>query len=1034
MPPLNLISEPRPGLPTSLEGLRGKQYWRSLQELADPEGFAKALEQEREHEHEHSELEALRDNPVSRRQFLSLMGASLALAGLAGCTKPPTVKIMPYVRQPEELIPGRPLFYATAFPLSGRAIGLLVETHEGRPTKIEGNPDHPASLGATDAFAQASILTMYDPDRSRKVTHFGQITSWQAVIKAIAMDMQRPRDGAGLRILTEKISSPTLLSQLSQLLKKFPKARWHEFEPAGSQTVSDGVRTIFGEEVSVYHDFRKADVVLSIDADFLSCGPGHLRYVRDFTDWRRVRRQDLRMNRLYAVESTPTNTGAVADHRLPLRPTEIEAFTRSLAAQLGVISGPQGNGRFGTWNLNALAEDLKRHRGTSLVLAGNEQPRSVQLLAHAMNQTLGNIGKTVIITDPVETDLIERKVLNRPNSLEELLQDMRSGLVEVLLILGGNPAFTAPVDYDFAAALLDLSRRKDVFTAHLSLYEDETSRLCQWHLPETHYLETWSDARAYDGTATIMQPMIAPLYDGRSAHEALALFANAVEQPGHDIVKSYWRRFWENQVRSGDFETFWQRSLHNGVVADTKLPNRDKVTFQKDWAKNLGTAPAAQGYEIVFRTDPAIYDGRFANNGWLQEWPKPLTRLTWDNAVLMSPATAALLGLRQQKGNEGGPVGWHSGEHGEVIAPLVRIRYQGREIVGPAWMLPGHPDGSFTIHLGYGRTRAGKVGTGVGFNAYSLRTAQAPWQGTGVTVEATGEHQVLAGTQQHFLMENRRLVRSATLEEYRADPDFAKEKADAKKPLTLYPGFDYSPPKHRWGMSIDLTTCTGCGACVVACQAENNIPVVGKDQVIRGREMHWLRIDRYYEGPVENPHTFFEPVPCQQCETAPCELVCPVHATVHSDDGLNDMVYNRCVGTRYCSNNCPYKVRRFNFLQYADYTTESLKLLYNPDVTVRSRGVMEKCTYCVQRIREAEIDAEKRKVNGEPVAHFDIQTACQQACPARAIIFGDINDEQSEVHKLKEETRDYGLFAELGTLPRTTYLAALKNPNPDLER
>jgi MoCo/4Fe-4S cofactor protein with predicted Tat translocation signal len=1031
MPPLRTNERLQPE-PAALEGLRGKRYWRTLQELADPEGFAKAFQ----HEHDDHDEPAENWHPcMNRRQFLSLMGASMALAGLAGCTKPPLVKIMPYIRQPEELILGRPLFYATAFPLSGMAIGLLVETHEGRPTKVEGNPDHPASLGATDVYAQASILTMYDPDRSRIVSHLGRIASWADVSHAIhqVMGKQRASDGAGLRILSERIASPTLRAQLSQLLTKLPNARWHEFEPSASPDERAGIRAVFGDNADVHYDFSKADVVLSVDADFLSSGPGHLRYVRDFTDRRRVRANELHMNRLYAVESTPTNTGAVADHRLPLRPSEIEVFSRTLAAQVGAFSGAKGEDHFKGWNLTALVQDLQQHRGTSLVVAGAEQPALVQALAQAMNHALGNIGKTVFVTDSVETDPIERKLLQRPGTLEQLLSDMRDGQVQALLILGGNPAYTAPADYDFGSALLDLSKKNEAFTAHLSLYEDETSRLCQWHLPEAHYLEAWSDARAYEGTATIMQPMIAPLYEGRSAHEVLVLFANSTEQPGHDIVKDYWRRYWDTRVRSGNFETFWQRSLHNGLVADTKIAIREKVEIQDDWTRSLGEPQSVHGTEIIFRQDPAVYDGRFANNGWLQEWPKPLTRLTWDNAVLMSPAMAAQLGLHERKGNEGGPAGWRGGEHGEVIAPLVRIRYQGREIVGPGWMMPGHPDGCFTVHLGYGRTRSGKVGTGVGFNAYALRTAEALWHGDNATLEPTGERQVLAATQQHYLMENRRLVRSATLDEYRADPTFAKEKEDAKKPLTLYPGYDYSPPKHRWGMAIDLTTCTGCGACVVACQAENNIPVVGKEEVVRGREMHWLRIDRYYEGPVDNPHTFFEPVPCMQCETAPCELVCPVHATVHSDDGLNDMTYNRCVGTRYCSNNCPYKVRRFNFLQYADYTTESLNLLYNPDVTVRSRGVMEKCTYCVQRIREAEIDAEKGMVNGRPIKHFDVQTACQQACPARAIIFGDINDTQSEVRKMKDEPRDYGLLSDLGTLPRTTYLAALKNPNPNLE-
>jgi molybdopterin-containing oxidoreductase family iron-sulfur binding subunit len=617
-------------------------------------------------------------------------------------------------------------------------------------------------------------------------------------------------------------------------------------------------------------------------------------------------------------------------------------------------------------------------------------------------------------------------------SLRELVEDMDAGRVEMLVILAGNPVFTAPADFRFAERL-----RKVPLRVHLSLYQDETSRQCQWHLPEAHYLEAWSDARAFEGTATIVQPLIAPLYHGRSAHEFLSVLTSQLRTPGHDIVRDSWYRHWQEHGHPGSFEEFWQTALHDGVVAGTQLP-AEPVALKSGWEQHL-QAPAAtagQGYELVFQADPTIYDGRFANNGWLQELPKPITKLTWENAALMSPATARELGV-----NLGSYA--HGGEHGGYHPDVVELRLQERTVLAPVWIMPGHADRSITVYLGHGRDFAGNVGgtNGVrlGFNAYELRTSERPWFASGLTIRKTGDRALVACTQQHHLMENREVVRAGTLERYHEHPAFAsaKEREEerqlsrvARKPLTLYEPHDYSPPKNKWGMVIDLTTCTGCSACVVACQAENNIPVVGKQQVAAGREMHWLRVDRYTGGPADNPTEFhFQPVPCMHCENAPCEYVCPVEATVHSAEGLNDMVYQRCVGTRFCSNNCPYKVRRFNFFAYADYATASLRQQYNPDVTVRSRGVMEKCSYCVQRIRHAEIDAE---VEGRPIADGEILTACQAACPAEAIVFGDINDVKSKVKQWKELPLHYALLADLNTEPRTTYLAAVRNPNPEL--
>ena len=994
-----------------LAGLEGRAYWRGLEELAGSEAVRSWLEREFP-----SQLGSWLD-PFGRRDFLKFMGASLALAGLAGCSSaaaPTDEKIVPYVRQPEELVPGRPLFYATAFPLGGFGMGILVESHEGRPTKVEGNPQHPASLGATDAFGQASVLDLYDPDRSQAVKRTGLISSWDAFFTALGaeLDLQQSHQGAGLRILTETVTSPTLAQQLRDFLAQFPAARWHQYEPAGRDNARAGARLAFGQPVASQYRFDQAEVVLALDADFLATGPGRVRYARDFAARRRVQPERGTMNRLYVVESTPSITGSVADHRLPLRPDEVEEFARAVAQGLGVEAGAgPASGLRAKW-IAAVVRDLQQHRGQGLVLAGDQQPPPVHALAHSMNAILGNAGSTVFYTDPVEASPV-----GHLESLRALVADMEAGLVDVLLILGGNPVYTAPADLHFGDRMAKVGLR-----VHLGLYEDETSALCHWHLPAAHFLESWSDIRAHDGTVTILQPLIAPLYAGRSAHEVLAGLLGQ-SAPGHDIVQGTWKQ----QHPGADFDQFWREALHDGIVAGTALPAKT-LSLQKGFAvpaAQPASAPtgSAGSLEILFRPDYTVHDGRFANNGWLQELPKPLSKLTWDNAALMSPATAERLGLSHR-------VGWTGGEHGQVYTDVVELAYRGRTVRAPVWILPGHADDCVTVHLGYGRTRAGRVGTGTGFNGYALQTSERPWGGPGLEIRKTGEEYLLAGTQFHFQIEGRQLLRSGTQAQYRKDPTFAKKLTPQTPPsLTMYPGFPYNG--YAWGMSIDLSACIGCNACVVACQAENNIPVVGKDQVSRGREMHWIRIDRYYAGDLANPTTAYQPVPCQQCENAPCELVCPVGATNHSAEGLNDMVYNRCVGTRYCSNNCPYKVRRFNFYRFQDFETPSLKLQRNPDVTVRSRGVMEKCTYCVQRINKGKIHAEEA---GREVRDGEIQTACQQVCPTQAIVFGNLNDPNSGVAHLKAEPRDYSMLTDfLNTRPRTTYLARLRNPNPDLD-
>jgi MoCo/4Fe-4S cofactor protein with predicted Tat translocation signal len=984
-----------------------RPVWRTLEERANDPAF-----QERLYNEFPSEIEAITD-PVARRTFLRLMGASLALAGVTACTRQPAETIVPYVRQPEDLIPGKPLFYATAMVLGGVATGLLVESHEGRPTKIEGNPLHPGSLGASDIFAQAAILGLYDPDRSQTLTNLGDIRPWSAFLGAIraALAAQLPLKGAGVRILTESVSSPTLAAQIRDLLARFPSAKWHQWDPASRENARAGSRLAFGEYVDTLYRFDQADVVLSLDADFLASGPVSLRYARDFSARRRPE-QAARMNRLYAIESMPTPTGARADHRLALKPSAIEQAAHDIAAALGVgplrSGGSGGSGGF----VEAVVKDLLAHRGASLVVAGDYQPAAVHALAHAMNSVLGNAGKTVVYTQPVEAEPV-----HQPDSLRTLAADMKAGTVDLLVIIGGNPVYTAPADVAFADAMDKVQLR-----VHVSLYEDETSERCHWQIPETHFLEAWSDARAYDGTVSIVQPLIAPLYGSKSAHEVLAAMSDRPERTPYDLVREFWK------VNPKD-DSEWRRWLHDGVVADSALPPKH-VTLVSRFDSAIRNPRSAirdpqsaiqNGLEIAFRNDPCVLDGRFANNAWLQELPKPITKTTWDNAVFVSPATAARLHGSVSPSAQGG-------EHGQIVCDVVELRYRGRTSRGAIFPVVGHPDECVTVHLGYGRTRAGRVGTGAGFNANAIRTTEALWSGTGVEVVRTGDRFSLACTQYHHLMEGRGLVRAVTRDEYVRDPKSVHE-GDETPPrtITLYPEYKYEG--YKWGMAIDVNSCVGCNACVVGCQSENNIPVVGKDQVLRGREMHWLRIDTYYRGPVDHPETYFQPVPCMHCENAPCEVVCPVAATVHSHEGLNDMVYNRCVGTRYCSNNCPYKVRRFNFLLYQDWDTPSLKLGRNPNVTVRSRGVMEKCTYCVQRINAAKIDSEKED---RRVRDGEIKTACQQACPADAIVFGDLNDPNSRVARLKSEERNYSLLGELNTRPRTTYLAAVRNVNPEL--
>ncbi len=987
-----------------LAGAEGPTYWRSLSELARTPEFEEALHREL------PRFAAEWPQGLSRRGFLELSAASLALAGLTACTRQPSEAIVPYVKAPEDIVLGRPLYYATSYELSGHGFGLLAEAHEGRPTKLEGNPDHPASQGATDVFAQAEILALYDPDRSQTVTHLERITTWSAFVDALKARQTAlaALNGDGLRILTPTVGSPTLGAQLAQLAAKYPKAVWHQWEAAGRHSARAAAQRAFGTAADTRYDLSQADVIVALESDFLTAGADWVRHARDFARRRRVS-DDLaqaEMSRFYCAEASPSASGALADHRLAVPPAGVLAVAASLAAELGVAGAsaaalaawPQA----AAW-VKAAAADLAAHRGRSLVIAGEHAAPALHVLAHAINQALGNVGTTVVHSEPVEA-----RAEDQFASIRQLADDLRAGKVDTLLILGGNPVYDAPVEVDFPSAIT-----KANFSAHLSLYADETSRYCQWHLPACHFLESWGDTRSSDGTIAPIQPLIAPLYDGHTASQVLALFGDVADATPYELVRETWKQ--GPLAAAPDFEAAWRRALHDGVLPATALAAK-AVSVAPAAVAEACAAADASGFTLLLRPDPSLYDGRYANNGWLQELPKPLSKITWDNALLVSPRDAAELGLR--------PEG------------KARVAVNGKSLEVPVWVLPGHAAGCATLHLGFGRQLAGRVGNGVGVDAYPLRTAASPWALPGARVEAVAGSYKLASTQEHWDLEiqseqagKRHLVRHATLAELKTNPEVIQQQGH---PAPAADDSMFSPHPYNgysWGLTVDLSACVGCNACVVACQSENNIPVVGKEQVGMGREMHWIRIDRYYQGSLDDPSVHHQPVMCQHCELAPCEVVCPVAATVHGPEGLNEMVYNRCVGTRYCLNNCPYKVRRFNFFLYSDFTTEVARLGRNPNVTVRSRGVMEKCTFCVQRINAARIDAKREN---RQIQDGQVRTACQQACPAEAISFGNLNDPKAAINGKKASRLNYGLLADLGTRPRTTYLAKLSNPNPAL--
>lgn len=1026
---------------------RGANYWRTLEEWADTDDFKAAVAREYpEHAPEWTD-------ETTRRKFLKLMSASLALAGLHGCNaNQPHEEIVPYVNQPEGLVPGKPQYYATAMPANGYGLGLLVESHSGRPTKIEGNPKHPSvpraagrdddfRTGATDVFAQASALQLYDPDRSQSVAFHGQLRPWSSFVTELRVELEKlaGRQGRGLRILTSRTTSPTELAKLAAVRKAYPESKLHQFEPDGFDAVQEATRLAFGERLLPSLQLESADIVVSLDADFLTTGPDWLRNAREFTNRRRllpggdVQADTRSMNRLYAIESTPTLTGAQAEHRLLRRPSEIHSIVTTLAERFGVLQ-PSTVSRiedeYTQKFVDVLVSDLQEHKGRCVLVAGTQHPPELQAVVFAINASLGNVGKTIELRKPFDQPPEGESF----GTLADLTKDMRAGDVSAVIVLGANPVYSAPADVDFSAALA-----KVPFRVHLGLYFDETARLCDWHIPQAHFLESWGDVRAYDGTASLIQPLIAPLFNGKTASELLATLLDESAVTGHEILKNHWQQ--QDQLSEADFKKFWLEGLHDGVLADTaaevvtasvqagfaELPQVHKLTG--------GAAGNTDDWQLVFRPDPTIGNGEWANNGWLQELPKPFTKLTWDNAALMSPHDAETLGVRD----------------GDVV----KIEVGDNTIDMPVFRLPHQPAKTITLHLGYGRVFPGRVGNDLGVNVNPLRTTEQPWFATANAVTATGERKLLATTQNHHMMEGRELIKVGTADElaehsgeHDEQPAFMKShhagpEADGPLP-SMYPEPD--PNEIRWGMVIDQSACLGCSACTIACQSENNIPVVGKEEVARGREMHWIRIDAYYGG---DPHhgddhagdgeahaepsseAYHQPVPCMHCEYAPCEPVCPVHATTHSPEGVNEMTYNRCIGTRYCANNCPYKVRRFNFFEYTEPVAEQplMQLLQNPDVTVRSRGVMEKCTYCIQRIQGAKIHAE---VADQPLQDGDVVTACQSVCPTQAIVFGNLGDADSRVSRANESPLTYGLLEHLNTRPRTRYGAVVRNPHPQL--
>jgi molybdopterin-containing oxidoreductase family iron-sulfur binding subunit len=923
---------------------------------------------------------------IDRRAALKLLSGGLALT-LGSCGKP-AEEIVPYVDMPERLTPGEPLKFATTLALSGYGRGVLATSIDGRPIKIEGNPRHPASLGATDLFAEAEIMGLYDPDRAKAPRHNDDIATWDAFAGVLRAQLEREqaRRGVGLRIVTGRVTSPTLLRQIGDLLRQFPEARWYAYEALSVDNVADGSVLAYGKRLTSLPRIADAAVMLTLDDDPLGPGPRQIANAHAFAQ--RRQRQAQPFLRLYAIEPDWTLTGAAADHRLALHPNVIGNVALAIAAALQGQDGanlPPAAAKFA----QACAADLKANSGRALITVGPRQPAPVHALAHWLNAQL---------KAPVDWIApVEGNPLGDRQGLQALSRDFDRGAVETLLIVDANPAYDTPAELKLA----DRIKAVD-FSAHLGRHDDETGAVCQWQLPLSHALESWSDLRAFDGTASIVQPLIRPLYDSRDAHAVLAMLAGDVAPSPYDLVRQTWR-----PQAADNFEAWWKRALHDGVIANSAAP---PVAVGTPKRPDLKPAAVRENLSLALSPDPALWDGRFGNNAWLQECPHPFSKDVWGNAIHLSPADAQRYGVSD----------------GELVV----LKAGAMSLRGPARIRDGQAERVIALALGHGRSRAGRIGSGVGVNAYALRTLDAPWTIENVALTPTGRRQPLPSLQEQFRLEGEDkdlypVLTLAGLAQGKRPHD-----RDEIKP-TLNPDFQYD--SYAWAMVIDTSLCIGCNACVLACQSENNVPVVGPEEAARGRDMHWLRVDRYSYG----NQSGFQPVPCMHCEHAPCEPVCPVAASVHDGEGLNVQVYNRCIGTRFCQANCPYKVRRFNWFgyadgqEYADLGAASVKAAHNPDVTVRARGVMEKCTYCVQRISRTRRAAEKED---RTIADGEVVTACQAACPTRAISFGDKNDKAARVAALRNEPHHYALLGHLGTRPRTTYLARLRNPNPAFEK
>ena len=1095
-----------------LASKRGQEYWRSLEEVAGDPDFPEMLRREFPI--------APRDwAPLPRRDFVKLMGGALALAGLSGCAFQPQEKIIPYVKAPEEQVSGIPLFYATAMPFMGYALGVLARSDEGRPTKIEGNPDHPVSRGRTDIWAQASVLDMWDPDRSTDVRTSGSTSNWSDLAGVLGTTFQKARatGGQDLAILTGTITSPSTLALMDELKAALPKMTWVSYEPINSDNVRMGAQMAFGKDVHTLYHFDRANVIVSLDCDFLLEEPGRVAHARDYISGRKMTEESghakdaktATMNRLYVIESTPTITGAQADHRFPVKAAKVDAIARALASAVkvpGVEAAPL-DADTQKW-VSIIAEDLgaNENRGKVLVCAGAHQPAAVHALAHAINATLGSVGAAGAVSyhEPIEGNRTMHEA-----GMRDLIAKMNSGAIKTAIIIDSNPAYSTPASLGFEKAL-----QRVPLKFHMGAYANETSVLCDWHAPLAHYLEAWGDARAVDGTISVIQPIIKPLYE--AAHTPAEIFSAMLGRQNasdYDIVRGHYQtlltrtpatRLQEGQTDLA-FDARWQKIVHQGLLEGTTAPVVG-VTLRP--LALPAVTPVGSGMEVNFRPDPTIWDGRYANNAWLQELPKAYSKITWDNAIFVSPNTA----LKNKWSND----------------QEATLSLNGQSVTGAIFMLPGQPDDVVTVHLGYGRREVGKIGLGTGFNANLIRPDGA-WFAEGGTIKPTGGTYKIATTSQHNLIspkgkettwqdgswmvsndaktklinnvlapesrdldmdgtQGRDVVRVGTFDEFKAgklptsihdkigiplaypqqpeplrsqilavtegadrladnrqlagNPSFyprdtdtqgllrfkdagvqAEKEVEAKKE-----GRDGST--EQWGMSVDLQSCIGCNACVIACQSENNSATVGKDQVLMGREMHWMRIDTYHSGSFENPETNFEPMYCQHCEKAPCAPVCPFNAVMNSPEGINEQIYNRCVGTKYCENNCPYKVRRFNFLQYSDQITPVAQMMANPNVTVRSRGVMEKCNFCIQRVTAAKWQAVKE--NSRDIRDGEIVVACQQVCPTDALWFGDINDPKSKVSNLKRGPFTFGILTEYNTMPRVTYMARFRNLNPKM--